>query len=431
MSVERSDLIACAGATPTRPLTAPPGRPPLVQGETFVCIATRRWDAMWREAQQHMSRIARHNRVLYFEPGRDPDRPVAAELRRNGPNFLRLRPRRVRENLTVLPTPSSLPYGRQRLPDRLLGLTAPLVAALNARILIWHVRRATVALDVEAPILWLYDPRHVDLIGALGEKLACYYIYDEYADFRENARLSTLIRRYDDRMVRRADAVFACSPWIYRRRREIVDHVYLTPNAVDFEAFHRALAPGLPTPPDLVGLPRPIVGAAGVLDRERIDVELLLRVADAFPNGTVVLVGPDRLGTGEAARRLRARPNVRFLGPKLVDQLPAYVGQFDAALVPYVVAAHTAPLYPLKMFEYLAAGRAVVASALPEIRCLAPVIRVACTPAAFVDAVRGAVVDYAPARVEARLAVARQNTWDEHVGAIYRALAPRLRRAVP
>jgi glycosyltransferase involved in cell wall biosynthesis len=396
-----------------------------VRGETFVCIATRRWGSMWREAQQHMSRIARHNRVLYFEPGRDPDRPVAAELARNWPNLLRWRGWSPQANLTVIPSPPVLPYARRRLPTAVQRVLMPLVASANARVLASHVRRTMAGLGVRSPILWLYEPRQIGLLGQLGEKLACYYIYDEFADFADNRRVSGLLREYDRRMVERADVVFACSPWIYRRRRSIAEHVHLTPNAVDFDAFHRALEPGLPIPPELAGLPRPIVGSAGMLD-DRIDVDLLLRLADEIRPGSLVLVGPDRMPASPAARALRARPNVHLLGQRPVADLPAYVGRFDAALVPYVVAHHTLPLYPLKMFEYLACGRAVVSAALPEVRGFDGVVRVAETADAFLVGVRAALDDYAPARVAERLAVARQNTWDERVETIYRALAPRL-----
>ncbi|MBI4300260.1 MAG: hypothetical protein HY677_03915, partial [Chloroflexi bacterium] len=83
---------------------------PTIQRQTFLCIATRAWDSLWRDSQQIMSRVAVHNRVLYFEPGRNPDRSVIEEWLRNVPNYVRLPIREPLPNLLVIPTPSSLPY---------------------------------------------------------------------------------------------------------------------------------------------------------------------------------------------------------------------------------------------------------------------------------------------------------------------------------
>ncbi len=397
-----------------------------MHGETIVCLATRRWDSMWREAQQHMSRIAQLNRVLYFEPGRDPDRPVLSELWRNLSNFAAPRIRKVRQNLFIIPSPPSLPYLRRNLPSRVLQHTTPLVASTNAAVLAGHVRRTMRRMKVKSPILWMYEPRQIDLVGKVGEKLVCYYIYDEAADFLANAAIANLLRDYDDRLTKCADVVLACSPWIWRRRLPMNPNTFLVPNAVDFAMFAGATSEEH-MPDDIVNLPRPIMGTAGMLD-DRIDAELLLRAAERYPSYSLVLVGPDRMPDTDAVRRLRAAPNVHLLGQKDPRTLPAYIRQFDVALIPYVIASHTLPLYPLKLFEYLASGRAVVTTALPEILGFSPVARIAENGNAFVRAIADAVTDYAADRVAARQTVAQENTWDKRVEDIYRALGTHLNR---
>src|SRR6266566_3734772 len=142
-----------------------------MEGETILCVATRAWDSLWRDSQQIMSRLAAQNRVLYFEPGRNPDRPVGSELWRNLPNLFSLHSREVAKNLFVIPTPASLPIARKRLPQPVLRITTPPLVKLNGQFLIRHIRRAMAVVDVHSPILWLYDPKHVDLVGKFGEKL--------------------------------------------------------------------------------------------------------------------------------------------------------------------------------------------------------------------------------------------------------------------
>src|SRR5688572_18469696 len=113
----------------------------LMRGETIVCIAPRRWDGLWKETQAIMSRLARDNRVLYFEPGRDPEHGVLAELRRNWPAMFHRTVREVQDNLLVIPSPPALPHGRRHLPIGVLRATMPAAMAINAGVLIRHVRR--------------------------------------------------------------------------------------------------------------------------------------------------------------------------------------------------------------------------------------------------------------------------------------------------
>lgn len=372
-----------------------------------------------------MSRIAACNRVLYFEPGRNPDRPVGAELARNLPNFFALHAWTPQENLIVVPTPSSLPVGRRHLPRSLLQMTTPAVARINAEILAHHIRRVTRALGVAAPILWLYNPYHAGLAGQCGEKLVCYFNYDEYANFVHNARVKELIRRYDDGLTARADVVFATSRAQWQQRKIINPATYFTPNGVDFALFNRALDPATVIPADVARLHKPVIGYLGWLGYQ-IDLDLLLAVAEACPTCSLALVGPDDIPECAGARRLRAQPNVHFLGRKAQADLPAYLKAMDVALIPYVLEGYTLTAYPLKLHEYLAAGRAIVATALPELRSFCHVVRMAETRAEFVCQVRAALQENGPPAIAARIAVARENTWDRRVADVCSILDERL-----
>ncbi len=397
--------------------------------ETILCIAPRRWDALWKETQAIMSRLAVHNRVLYFEPGRDPEHGVLAEMRRSWPILFRPTMREVQRNLLVIPNPPVVPHGRRHLPGRVLRVTMPLAMALNARLLIRHVRRIMRDLAVTAPILWLTDPYHVSLVGAFREQLACYFNFDEFADMADNRRVSRLLSRLDDELTRRADVVFTTSRAQWTRRERINPRTYFVPNAVDFDLFHRAVTEELPVPADIAGVPRPILGFVGWLTNH-IDVALLRRIADAYPHCSLVLVGPGRLPADVDLDALRARPNVVFLGRKDHSAVPAYLRLFDVALMPYSLTGHVLSAYPAKLHEYLAAGRAVVATALPELRPYENVVWLAHTDDDFVQQIGAALADRSAEALNARLAVARANTWDQRVAEIGTILSPLLRSPV-
>jgi glycosyltransferase involved in cell wall biosynthesis len=396
-----------------------------MQGETILCIAPRDWHGLWKDTQSIMSRIAAQNRVLYFDPGRDSQGSVVAEMLDNFPDFFALRTQEVQENLTVISTPSRLPHARRHLPCSVLRVTMPLVIKINAWILIRHIRRAMKSLHVESPILWLYGPYQTDLIGRFGEKLVCYYNYDEFADYKTNWRIRELIRRHDAQLSSQVDVVFATSRAQCKVRKAFNAQTYFIPNAVDFELFNRALTPNLSVPDDIAKIPHPVIGYAGRLARQ-IDVELLRRVAKVYPSHSLVLVGPDELPNTKAEQELRALPNVFFLGWKEPSDLPNYFQVFDAALIPYRLVGHVLSGYPTKLHEYLAAGRAVVATAMPELRPYSHVLRIGETHDEFIQQISEAIRDHTPQAIEARVAVARENTWDQRVAEIYRILQPLL-----
>lgn len=396
-----------------------------MQNETIICIAPRDWYGLWKEAQSIMLRIAAQNRVFYFDPGRDSQRSANQEMLDNIPNFFRVQTHQVNENLTVVSSPSSLPYFRRHFPGSVLRFTMPFVICINTRILIVHVRRIMKTLQIESPILWIYNPYYHDLIGKFDEKLVCYYNYDEFADFASNRRIKEIIRNYEARLCKGVDVVLTTSRAQWEVRKAYNQNTYFVPNAVDFELFNRALSPDIEVPEDIVSIPHPIVGYAGRL-ASQIDIRLLCRIAETYPDYSLVLIGPDELPHNQDERSLRAMKNVYFLGWKKPSELPNYLHVFDAALIPYLLLGHVLSGYPTKLHEYLAAGRSVVATAMPELRPYQNVLRIGETNDHFIDLVGEAVNEKSPKVIEARVSVARENTWDKRVSEIYRILQPML-----
>jgi glycosyltransferase involved in cell wall biosynthesis len=396
-----------------------------MQGETILCIATDTWHSLWRPIQQTMSRFVPQNRVIYFDPGRNYERSVISEMFGNLPNYWKLRQNLVRENLIVIPTPSSLPHARRFLPRSVLKVTMPIIIKINAKILIRHVRRTMKALEIRSPILWLYEPYQIDLIGKFGEKLSCYHNFDEFANFTQNRRIRELVRSLDDQLCSKVDVVFTTSLSQGKHRRDFNPNTYCTPNGVDFDHFNKALKPETPIPSDIAGLKKPVIGFVGWLGYQ-MDLDLLLSIAEVYSDCSLVLVGPDVIPKCEKHLRLQALPNVYFLGQKAMESLPEYLKGIDVALIPYLLEGYVLTAYPLKLHEYLAAGRPIVSTALPELRPFKHVVRIAETHAEFINEIRNALQDHSPNAVALRVEVARENTWENRVADMYRILQPLL-----
>ncbi len=156
----------------------------------------------------------------------------------------------------------------------------------------------------------------------------------------------------------------------------------MLPNGADVEAIDRAIATSAPPPQDLSTIPRPWLGWVGSL-HPQIDFALIAEVARRQPNWSFVFVGsmiahPDARADRERADCF-ALPNVYVLGGKSIDDVPRYVTSMDANLMCYRLSDQTwiKAIYPLKLHEYLAAGRPIVSADLPTVRPYSDVVRIA------------------------------------------------------
>ncbi len=163
-----------------------------------------------------------------------------------------------------------------------------------------------------------------------------------------------------------------------------------------------------PAPEWFAARPGPRLLYIGGLD-SRIDVEQVRAVAERFPEGSITFVG--YLLDSEHFTELRALPNVEIRDPLPRSGIPGLVAAADACMIPHVHNALTEAMSPLKLYEYLAAGRPVAAVDLPSIAAVEG--RVALVPPGgdFVDAVERALA-MGPAGEEERMAFVRDHAWN-------------------
>jgi glycosyltransferase involved in cell wall biosynthesis len=222
-----------------------------------------------------------------------------------------------------------------------------------------------------------------------------------------------VVKGYDDALTRRADLVITTSENLRRSREALNPHTYTVLNAADSEIFNKALDPESPVPADLSAIPAPRIAAVGMHD-SRLDVDAIEAIARADQAWHVVLIGPLKAGQVDEPR-LRRLPNVHLLGEKPRAELPGYLKGVSAALIPYRSTELTRNIFPLKLFEYLAAGVPVVAGGLPELADYADVIGVAASPSDYPGLVRDAITTDSAEKRAARVALAAENTWDTRV----------------
>jgi hypothetical protein len=160
-------------------------------------------------------------------------------------------------------------------------------------------------------------------------------------------------------------------------------------------------------PPWFAGLPSPRIVYTGVLD-DRLDVAAVREVAARFPSGTVVLLGP--IGDAPTLEPLRGIPNVRIEPPVGRTEVASVVHAAEACFMPHRSTTVTAPMSPLKLYEYLAGGRPVAATDLPPVRIIDPSIVTVGKGDSFADGVAAALAR-GPLAEDERLAFIDANSW--------------------
>jgi glycosyltransferase involved in cell wall biosynthesis len=362
---------------------------------SIVCLSPQEWEApLPTNRQQIMRRAAAHGHdVLFVETGHFLGRHLWRLARTRRLSLARrvFGAERVDEHVTVVKALNVLPWGHR----------SRIACAIDNRVTALRLRRAVARLPQPA-VAWVYDPCAGSVASALPVALTLYDCVDDYAEqTRGDERRSALVRACERAVVAHAGVVAATSSTQADRL-----HAVLVPNVAEHAHFAAARDASIAAP-DVRGLAHPVIGFAGNLLPGKVDFELLAGLAAARPAWTFLCVGP--IPDERAVEPLRRCANVVLTGPRPYAELPRYVAAFDVGLIPYRANDYTRSCFPLKTYEYLAAGKPVVATGLPELAGMEPDVVLAAEPLAALDAALAANGPEAAAR---RSALAAGHTWE-------------------
>ncbi|QNU15387.1 glycosyltransferase [Thermomonas sp. XSG] len=243
-------------------------------------------------------------------------------------------------------------------------------------------------------------PFWLETAQVLPNQRLVYDCMDHHAGFADNTD-DVLAREHE--LMRAADLLVVTSDWLHEETRRHNPNCLTIRNASQYEHFCEPPAEVFRDPHG-----RRVIGYYGAI-AEWFDVELVEQVARRHPDCLVLLVGADTAG---AQRRLGHLDNVQFTGEVPYARLPFYLHAFDVCLLPFHVVPLTLATNPVKIYEYLSAGREVVSVALPEMRQFGDLVRTGGDGPAFLAALDAAL--QAPgdaAMVARRRAFAAGQTW--------------------
>lgn len=380
---------------------------------SYLFISTTDWDAPQFGSRQQIAQLLgrRGRRVLFVEVPRSLHSLISApaETRRGLARMGRLR--EVQTGVTAYTPRPVLPIYYH-----------PLTNAVNQRLLLADVRGALRRLGWSRPdVLWTYWPNSGYLVNKLGERVSVYHCIDEFATREYPFTPKGTLAAMEASLCRRVTMIFARTEALAEAKRRLNPNTEFLPGGVDSTLFDPERIEA--AHPPLMALPGPRAGFLGTLD-DRIDVTLLAEAAEHLPDISFILVGPVKRHLIDL-RPLQARANVHFFPAYAHADAPAMIAALDVALIPYRVNPYTEGLSPLKLYEYLAMGKPVVATNLPYIRREAAHLSIAHSVDEFVRAIQQWVEKPPAAHQRATWRqVAQAVSWESQVDRVEAALAP-------
>lgn len=289
----------------------------------------------------------------------------------------------------------------------------------NNRIVLNTIRRVIAEHQVrDFVFINCYDPFYAGWLPAgMGAACSIYHCIDDITQNPYTNRHGTAL---ENEAVGHADLTFVTSTNLKTLKTPFAKRIEYYFNAADLSVFGQVRTQIFEKPPELRTRHGQVIGFIGNLDDLRIDYPLLRQVALAFPDCTLLLVGP--VNSPEVRTLgIDQLPNVVLAGSRKLADLPPYLQHMDCVLIPFLCNTLTKSIYPLKINEYLAAGKPVVSTAFSEdIRGFSDCICLAEHPDAFVEQIARALRENDPAAVERRLQRAAQNTWTARIAQLWR-----------
>ncbi|MCA1857612.1 glycosyltransferase [Massilia oculi] len=318
---------------------------------TLIVFCHLRWDFVFQRPQHLMTRLAEHYDILFVEE------PVYSE----GQAYLKKTA--VAPNITVC-QPHTAIHAPGFHDDQI-----PTLQTLLADLVPEGVQ----------PVVWFYTPMALPLLQGLYPSKIVYDCMDELAMFK-NAPKQLLQR--ESALLNMADVVFTGGPSLYQSKRDRHANAHCFSSSVDARHFRQAQDRAI-SHSDQAAIPHPRLGFYGVID-ERLDVELVSKMADAHPEWQIVMVGPV---VKIDPATLPKQPNVHYMGQRSYDQLPQFLAGWDVCLLPFAMNDSTKFISPTKVLEYMAAELPVVSTPITDVKVpYGDVVAVAETPEQFIAA---------------------------------------------
>src|SRR5438309_1915618 len=375
----------------------------MLKDQSIICFGGEDWWYHHPHSKAHlMRRFARAgNKVIFVNSismGLAPMKSgeVLPRIKRKLKSFAKLA-RTTEEGITVV-SPVVVPF-----------FGSAIATAANRRLLTAQIAALARRRGLSNPILWIAIPTAFEVVGHLNESLVVYHVSDKYdANTMDHATDPAFIRALHERAIDAADLIFYSSRKLLAEATRGLEKSHLLEQAVDFEHWSRVSTGEINTAKEIEQIPGPRIGYFGAIEPWLIDQELIKHAARVRPEWQWIFIGNKSRGL-----EIEKLPNVHFLPPVPYQELPNYAAGFDVCVLPWnTEVSFTSYGSAIKVREYLASGKPVVISPLPEYESMGGVLRIARSRDQFIELVEDALRESGSDKASARQQAVRDGTWD-------------------
>ena len=211
-------------------------------------------------------------------------------------------------------------------------------------------------------------------------------------------------KKEEETLLKNSDLIITSAKSLYEKIHKSTKNVRFVPNGADFEHFSKQR-----TDDPLKNFQKPIAGYFGAI-AEWFDTDLVEFLAKARPDVTFVFIG-DTYGSN--LKKILGFDNIHFLGERPYSEIPKYLHRFDVCLIPFKITPLTLDTHPIKIYEYFAVGKPVVATKLPEILSMKDLCYVSNDKKDFLSKLDKAIAENDKELVKKRIKFSSENTWEK------------------
>jgi len=375
----------------------------MLHDKSIICFGGEDWWYHHPHSKNHLMRrfALAGNKVIFVNSismglASVRSKDLLPRIKRKLKSYAKLA-RTTEEGITVV-SPAVIPF---------FGSRATTFA--NRRLLAGQITGLARRRGFSKPILWIAIPTAIEVVGRLNESLVIYHVSDKYdANTMDHATDPAFIRALHERAIEAADLIFYSSRKLLGEATRGLERSHLLEQAVDFDHWSKISRGEVRVAAEVERIPRPRTGYFGAIEPWLIDQELIKQAARERPDWNWIFIGNKSRGL-----EIESLPNVHFLPPVSYNDLPNYAAGFDVCVLPWnTEVPFTSYGSAIKVREYLASGKPVVISPLPEYEAMSDVLRIGRSRDQFLALVAEALSEEGTELMRARQDAVRDGTWD-------------------
>jgi len=387
---------------------------------SIICFGYDPWCEMWKRVQQFMHLLSQEDfvhHIIHANPDvwtQDLKHTLRERKKRGASGWMYLPAteiEEVSEKITVWNPFRSVPKARS------IKVLGKFESVMFQRKLAKLIKER----NMDNILVWMNQPRNPEILKWIpnlkgfvfewSDDWDAFKLYEGKSDELQHPRAHSPHNYY----LKESLFNLTVTPELHKRALEVNPRSYHVPNATDYNNFSRAAEgyPDIVVNPAIAKYPKPIIGYVGYI-LNRIDFDLVGRVAARHPNWQFVFLGP-RIRSLILPNIVQELENIYFLNPVPYKELPELMWAMDVFTIPHHIDQATKGMSPIKLYDYLATGKPVVCTPVEGTADLKGLVYLADSTDTFEKQLLVALAEKDESLVQRRQAYAYENSWQARI----------------